>query len=154
MGYVSAVDILESVKDLLDDNWDTNDNNIEKPHFIDVNNEEDPNRFDIFNQGDLVVIAPDSPFFEETPIGTWVYGHQRHRVSLQIYTYQGRQKLYDLRKEIVRIVHNNIHSMTDFQRIQFVNFQELHEEQLNIWMGRIVIELLNSAVKLNVLTTD
>ena len=51
-------------------------------------------------------------------------------------------------RELRRICHARIHSLTNFQRLRFVNFQELTQEQANVWAGTINITLENSAVLL------
>ncbi|MEK6861491.1 MAG: hypothetical protein AABY07_05965, partial [Nanoarchaeota archaeon] len=87
---------------------------------------------------------------DERPIGTWVYGDQRFKILLEVLTIHSRQRLYDLEREIRRICHSQMHSMTNFQRIQFMNFVELTQEEFQIWKGRIIVELLNSSILLNI----
>ena len=50
--------------------------------------------------------------------------------------------------EIRRICHARIHSLTNFQRIRFVNFNESTDTQVNLWTGIIQIELVNNSVSL------
>ena len=51
-------------------------------------------------------------------------------------------------QEIRRICHARMHNLTNFQRIQFVNFNEMTTETVNVWMGNSQINLENSAVLL------
>jgi hypothetical protein len=149
MAYTAEAVPVTIIESLLFDNWDTNSGNIPKPSLVDVNNATDPLRADLINTGDYVLLKADTPTFEETPIGTWVYGNQRHNILLEIYTAESRQRLYDIQKEIRRVIHDNMHSVTQFQRIQYRSFNELVQEYVNIWGGRIIIECLNSSILLN-----
>ena len=65
-----------------------------------------------------------------------------------MYTRQGRQRLYDIMAEIRRLCHSRMHSLTNFQRQEFVEFEEETQEQANVWVGTISIELVNNAVLL------
>ena len=50
-------------------------------------------------------------------------------------------------QEIRRICYARRHSMTNFQRVQFEGFNELTQEQANIWVGTVSIQLVNNAVQ-------
>ena len=84
-----------------------------------------------------------------TPIGNWKYGNRVYNVELDIYTLNSRQRLYNLMQEIRRITHNRKHSLTNFQRQQFMGFSEEVSEQANMWFGTVSIELVNNAVLLD-----
>ena len=51
-------------------------------------------------------------------------------------------------REVRRICHARIHSLTNFQRQQFLSFTEETSDQANIWTGTIDIQLENNAVLL------
>ena len=85
---------------------------------------------------------------EENPIGTWIYGHRRWRILLEITTKVGRVRLWDIKNEVRRICHATMHTMTNFQRIQYINFHENMEDNQLLWGGRISIELVSNAVLL------
>ena len=89
-----------------------------------------------------------SPAMDETPIGNHKYGNRSYSVELEVYTLNGRQRLYDLMLEIRRLCHSRRHSLTNFQRIMFQNFNEEVGEQANIWTGTIDILLENNGVLL------
>ena len=42
-----------------------------------------------------------------------------------------------------------MHSLTNFQRQEFIDFNEEVSDQVNIWTGTIEIELVNNAVLLD-----
>ena len=136
------------VKTLFDNNWDTKEGILPKPSFIDVNEALDRRARADIRQADQIIIRVDTPAEEETPIGNWTYGNRIVRVLLEIYTNTNRQRLFDLQAEIRRICHAFRHTTPNYQRIQYKTFNELTQENINIWTGRVIIELVNSAVLL------
>ena len=130
----------------LDAQW--NASNVTEPSYVTVNGVNQPFRFDL-NVGDHIVAKTGSPAFEETPIGNWKYGNRVYSVDLDIYTLNSRQRLYNLMQEVRRITHNRKHSLTNFQRQQFMGFSEEISEQANMWFGTVSIELVNNAVLLD-----
>ena len=137
------------IKDFLDEleaQW--NSSNVAEPKFIEVTGAtSDPLRFNL-NVGDVVFGRAGDPALEETPIGNWTYGNRVYNLGLEVYTRVSRQRLYDLVKEVRRICHARMHSLTNFQRIRFVSFQELTQQQVNVWSGLVNIQLENSAILL------
>ena len=132
--------------DLLTDfntQWDTD--NVAKPNLVVVTGNGEPLRFDL-NAGDAIVARNSS--FTETPIGNWTYGNREYTVDLEIWTLRERQRLFNIMQEIRRICHARMHSLTNFQRIQFVNFNEMTTETVNVWMGNSQIQLVNNDVLL------
>ena len=130
----------------LDAQW--NPSNVTEPLFIEVTGANEPIRFDL-NRADHVIGRAGSPAFEEEPIGNWKYGNRTYNIELELYTRQGRQRLYDIMAEIRRLCHSRMHSLTNFQRQEFVEFEEETQEQANVWVGTISIELVNNAVLLD-----
>ena len=118
-----------------------------KPAFVEVTGADEPMRFSL-NVNDHFIGRAGSPAMEETPIGNWKYGNRRYTLEIEVYTLHGRQRLYDLMREVRRICHARKHALTNFQRQQFENFTELTQEQANIWAGTISVNLENSAVLL------
>jgi hypothetical protein len=131
----------------IDGQW--NASNVTKPVFIVVNaSETEPLRFDL-NRGDYLIGRTGSPAMEEEPIGNWKYGNRAYVVEIELYTLANRQRLYDLMKEVRRITHNRKHSLTNYQRQQFMGFSEEVSEQVNVWTGSLEIELVNNGVLLD-----
>ena len=123
-------------------------NNVIKPQLIEVTGEtNDPLRFNL-NVNDVVFGRPGAPAQEEIPIGNWTYGNRVYNIEMTVYTSDDRQRLYNLVKEIRRICHARMHSLTNFQRIRFVRFSENTESQVNVWTGTIIIQLENNAILL------
>jgi len=56
--------------------------------------------------------------------------------------------LYDIIREIRKLCHSRMHSLTNFHRIRFVSFNELTQQQVNVWSGLVNIQLENSAILL------
>ena len=129
----------------LDAQW--NGSNVTEPAFIEVNAANEPIRFDL-NVGDQVIGRAGSPAFDEEPIGNWKYGNRTYNIELELFTNISRQRLYDIMAEIRRLCHARMHSLTNFQRQEFMSFSEETSEQINIWTGTIDIQLVNNAVLL------
>ena len=130
----------------LDSQW--NASNVTKPAFITVNAANEPIRFDL-NVGDQVVGRTGSPAMDETPIGNWKYGNRTYNIEIELFTLDSRQRLFNLMQEIRRICHARKHSLTNFQRQQFIGFSEEISEQANMWFGTVSIELVNNAFLLD-----
>ena len=118
-----------------------------KPGFIEVTGTGDPLRIDL-NVNDQIVGKVGTPALEEQPIGNYKYGNRTYSVELEVYTLADRQRLYNIMREIRRIIHVQVHGLTNFQRVRFVSFSELTQEQVNLWTGVISIQLENRAVLL------
>ena len=132
--------------DLLTDfNSQWNTSNVAKPNLVVVTGNGEPLRF-VLNAGDAIVARNSS--FTETPIGNWTYGNREYTVDLEIWTLRERQRLFNLMQEIRRICHARMHSLTNFQRIQFINFNEMTSDTVNVWMGNSQIQLVNNGVLL------
>ena len=71
-----------------------------------------------------------------------------YNITLEIFTNTSRQRLYDVMREVRRICHARIHSLTNFQRIRFVTFNESTDSQANIWTGVVSVELVNNSIAL------
>ena len=83
---------------------------------------------------------------EETPIGNWKFVDRTYSVTLSVQTRDSRQRLYNLMREIRKICHVRRHEMTNFQRLQFLNFNEDTTEQANVWTGTVSVQLVNQNV--------
>lgn len=141
------------VYELLDKNWQTIDS--PKPRLFDLGRDGRTLRVDfdrIFapTQGkqDLVIIRPGSATLEEQPIGNWTYGNRIYNIILELYSIESRQRIYNMMAEIRRIMHFKMHHSVGFQRVQFVDFQELYEDNFQFWVGNVSIQLINNAVLL------
>ena len=118
-----------------------------KPNFIEVTGDSEPLRFNL-NAADAVVARAGNPAVSEMPIGNWTYGNRINNLEIQLYTNENRQRLYNLMREVRRIVHARKSSLTNFHRIRFVDFNELTQEQVNVWTGIVTVSLENSMVLL------
>lgn len=129
----------------LESQW--SNSNVTTPFFIEVTGTDEPMRFDL-NRGDHIIGRAGSPALDEEPIGNWKYGNRTYGIELELYTRSGRQRLYDLMGEVRRICHARMHSLTGFQRQEFMDFEEESQEHTNVWMGTVNIELVNNAILL------
>ena len=124
-----------------------NATNVTKPALVTVNVSNQPIRFDL-NTGDHLIGRTGSPAVEEMPIGNWKYGNRTYNVSIEVWTRTNRQRLYDLMREIRRLCHARMNSLTDFQRMQFHSFDEDVGDQVNMWTVTISIQLENNGILL------
>lgn len=156
MSHTDEVIPTAEMYELLDKNWSEHAGHIAKPRLFDLGREGRTLRVDLDRilggQGrqDLVIIKPYSPTLEEQPIGNWTYGNRVYNVLLEIYSPTSRQQLYNLMQEIRRICHYKMHSSVGFQRVQFQSFEELYEENFNLWVSDVTVQFVNNAVLLEV----
>ena len=122
--------------------WETD--NVAEPTFIEVNVSAQSLRYDL-NVKDALLFRAGSPTITEEPIGNWEFVNRAYNVELELNTQVSRQRLYNMVQEIRRICYARRHSMTDFQRLQFEGFNEITQNQANIWSGTVSIQLVNNA---------
>ena len=118
--------------------------NVAAPTFIEVNVSAQSLRYDL-NVKDALLFRAGSPTIAEEPIGNWQFVNRVYNVELELSTQVSRQRLYNMVQEIRRICYSRRHSMSDFQRLQFEGFNEVTQNQANIWVGTVSIQLVNNA---------
>jgi len=129
--------------DELNSQW--NSSNVTEPNYIVVTGANEQIRYDL-NKGDYIIARPGT--IQEIPIGNYKYADRVYGVDLEVYTNNSRQRLYNLMREVRKIIHARMHSLTNFQRQTFQNFSEEVSEQANMWTGTITIQLENNGVLL------
>ena len=135
-----------AVTDILSElNTQWNASNVTKPQLVELNGPEGVFRIDL-NRADYIIGQPGSPTMEETPIGNWKFVDRTYSVTLSVQNRDSRQRLYNLMREIRKICHVRRHEMTNFQRLQFLNFNEDTTEQANVWTGTVSVQLVNQNV--------
>ena len=137
---------IDEVMTDLNSQW--NASNVTKPTLITVNKTNEPIRYDL-NRGDMLIGRTGSPSFDEQPIGNWKYGNRAYNVEIELWTLNSRQRLYNLMQEVRRICHARMHSLTNFQRQEFIDFNEEVSDQVNLWTGTLGIQLQNNGVLLD-----
>jgi hypothetical protein len=124
-----------------------NASNVAAPTFIEVNVSAQSLRYDL-NVKDALLFRAGTPSITEEPLGNrWEFVNRVYNVELELSTQISRQRLYNMVQEVRRICYARRHSMTNFQRIQFEGFNELTQEQANIWVGTVSIQLVNNAAQ-------
>ena len=136
---VPVTDVLSE----LSTNW--NASNVVAPQFVEMAGTDSLLRLDL-NRGDYLVASPGSPTLDETPIGNWKFINRLYNITIELQTKNSRQRLYDLMAEVRTICHARRHSMTNFQRLQFISFNEEVGEQVNVWMGTIELQTVNENI--------
>ena len=137
---------IDAIMTDLNSQW--NASNVTKPTLITVNKTNDPIRYDL-NRGDMLIGRTGTPSFDEQPIGNWKYGNRAYNVEIELWTLNSRQRLYNLMQEVRRICHARMHSLTNFQRQEFIDFNEEVSDQVNLWTGTLGIQLQNNGVLLD-----
>ena len=133
------------VVNFLQEEW--NGRYVQKPHIVSHNDGITAFRQNL-NQHDVVNVINGSPSQELVPIGNWTYGHFIWRLQLDLYTVNGRDRLWELQHEIMNISLRKLHEIPNFQRITYKKFAEMSDSQANMWHGRIDMELESKAVQL------
>ena len=135
------------VSDVLSElNTQWNASNVAKPTLIEYNGGQTTTMRIDLNNSDYVIAQPGVPTLDETPIGNWSYVDRNYAVSIELMTKNSRQRLYDLMAEIRRICHARVHSMTNFQRVQFSAFNEVPGDELNVLTGMVEIFVVNTNI--------
>ena len=137
---------IDAIMTDLNSQW--NASNVANPTLITVNKTNDPIRYDL-NRGDMLIGRTGTPSFDEQPIGNWKYGNRAYNVEIELWTLNSRQRLYNLMQEVRRICHARMHSLTNFQRQEFIDFNEEVSDQVNLWTGTLGIQLQNNGVLLD-----
>ena len=137
---------IDAIMTDLNSQW--NASNVTKPTLITVNKTNEPIRYDL-NRGDMLIGRTGSPSFDEQPIGNWKYGNRAYNVEIELWTLNSSQRLYNLMQEVRRICHARMHSLTNFQRQEFIDFNEEVCDQVNLWTGTLGIQLQNNGVLLD-----
>ena len=137
---------IDAIMTDLNSQW--NASNVTKPTLITVNKTNEPIRYDL-NRGDMLIGRTGSPSFDEQPIGNWKYGNRTYNIEMELFTLDSRQRLFNLMQEIRRICHARKHSLTNFQRQEFIDFNEEVSDQVNLWTGTLGIQLQNNGVLLD-----
>jgi len=140
----------EIIENLLDGNWSTYNSTLTEPSWFVINDGINPINIDL-TKGDYVVIRPYVPSHTETLRDSWKYMDTVDLIELEINSKTSRQQLYNLMAGIRRVIHSNIHDLTDFQVVRFRDFTEIFNEQFNVWKGRLIIALENNRVYIDTL---
>ena len=140
---------VEEVKDKLNSAWTYSNvaNTTANPVFVEVNGDGERIRFNT-QISDTLLIRPGTPAMTENFIGNYKYCNRYYNVEVELWTKNERQRLYDLMREIRRVVHANKHGMTNYQRWQVTSFVEPVVATANVWTGTMTILLENNAILL------
>lgn len=141
---------VEVIQTMLTDQWDTKSGDeIPEPTLV-VPNDGTPAgavRVDT-SEHDCIIIALGIPGESETYRDAWAYIDRSNLVELRIVTSHSRQRLYDLKQETRRVIHAQVHSLTNYQVIRYKDFNEMVNEQQNMWEGRITLTLENNRISM------
>lgn len=139
----------EILKSVLEDNWQNYGGIIPKPTIVEINVPEEQQIRYNFQNNDHVFIRIDPGLGEAaTPRDTWVYWDIKYSIIIDILTAKSRQRLYDLKQEIRRILIYKMHDIdvNKYQVLKYSGFNELPQESVKIWKGIIRVSFESGAV--------
>jgi hypothetical protein len=125
------------LKSQLEGIWDTSVDRIPEPTIIDLNQSDDEvSRFN-FKDTDYVVIRTAPQGETEIWHGNCLYFSKAFNVVLDIYTAKSRQRLYDLKQEISRIIRAEKEDAdtNKYDHLVYSGFTESNLEELKVWKG-------------------
>ena len=152
--YVAEPLSLVMLKTLFEANWSTWEGNIPQPTFTIVPpgyNQPDGSRqgrYDLL-RGDRVIlrIVPPGKTYEFVGFAL-DYIRERLNIELEVNTKESQQRLWNLFKELRRIIMANRKNpnVTGFHILKLSGFNELTQEQLNVYQGIMRISCENDGV--------
>jgi len=138
------------MKDLLDTYW------IERretptPRFMVINDPDDSESRIDYNMCDIIIVTTDGS--EQLKFrGNIQYYDRIVPVSLDIRTMENRQRLHDIYKMLRMILFNRKHDFPNYQLIKMLGYQEMVNQEKNIWRGVFRVQLENNAIPAETLT--
>lgn len=138
--YTPAVIVPERLKSMLVTNWDTYGGQVPLPRIEVINSVEEyaaTQRID-YQKSDYIFISADMTGEQATPRDTFRYWDYKFNLVVLIYTSNSRQREYDLKDEIHRVVVYKMHDIANngYQLVRWNSFVELNQEELKIWRGQ------------------
>ena len=130
------------IKSMLDTYWDTRTGGeIPEPQFLEVVTDEPA--YNLTNDGDTIVIRPDTRGETERLRDSWNYKDTEYVITLELHTAASRQRLYDLKAEVRRLCHVYKHNktVTGYQVLIYESFVEYSDIENQIWEGEIKLRL-------------
>ncbi len=139
------------LKTLLETYWDTRQNDeIPLPVVVEVTSEEQMQ--DLNNQGDRIIIRSDTAGEREQLRDSWKYKDTTVTYILTLQTVESRQRLYDLKQEIRRLMHVYMHNktLTGFQALIYDSFLEKSDLAQNFYEADIRIRLVSVGCEVDI----
>ena len=136
MSYTKESVPQDTLKSLIEDNWDPQEGNVPCPQVEILASLPPSIRFDL-QKRDYIFIAQDTQGEEITMRSTCEHYDKVFPLVVLIQSSVSRQRLYDIKKQLRLICFNNIHSFTGWQRLLYKTFIEEGDEQPKTYKGRI-----------------
>ena len=150
MSYEEADVYLDDMKTVLDTYW-SEFHETPKPQFIVVNDPDGPEARVDYNIGDAIIITTEGS--EQIRYrGNIQYYDRIVPVTLDIRTKENRQRLHDIWKMIRIVMFDQKHDFPNYQLIRIIGYQEMVNEEMNIWRGVARIQLENHCIPVDALT--
>jgi len=142
--FVEESEPLETLKDLLNDNW-VSYQECPLPEILVVNDPDEAiSRINLMDN-DYVVISM-SGNEEIRPRGNFAYNDRIFPIALNILTKESRQRMRNISKIVRSICFMKKHNFTGWQLIRPLRFTEMIGTDINLWRGQFLLQLENHAV--------
>jgi predicted phosphohydrolase len=142
--FVSENEPLESMRDLLVDNW-VNYEEVQIPSIIIANDPDEAISRVNLNESDYIIISAGSG--ESIRMrGNWSYYDKTFELVLNILTKESRQRLRNIYKVIRSICFINKWNFPNWQLVRLIRYREYTNTDINIWRSEILVNLENNAI--------
>lgn len=134
----------EIVRDLLKQTWIPTER-VDRPEIHLMNDLTMPAERMHLKKADYILLA--EPNVQESQHGhSYEYKDIDVTLQMEIYTIQGRQRLYDLWAEVKRIFYTYQHVVRPYQQLHVDNFTESLRDKHGFWAGTAQVRLESKAV--------
>jgi len=133
------------LKTLFEAHWETWDDNVPQPAFVIITDQLWYN----IDANSVVFIKEESGGKTEYERDTYFYKDIIIKMILEIYTRTSLQRLYDLKKELRRIIYGWKHDISPYQFMKYDYFLELTSGEMNIWRGQIALSFESHRITLD-----
>lgn len=152
MSYVAEPVPSTLILNMFEQKWDNHSGNVPKPKIIESNTRPE-NTLEIplgIKEQSVIIIRPDVVGEQETlrDLGA-MYKDVKFDVLVEIHSIVNRQRLYDLKAEVRRIIHANMHNFEGYDICYYRSFSDLGQANLNYWQGIIRVQFMSNKVLLD-----
>lgn len=150
--YQKEQDEYSDLQTIFNDTWDDHNGSIPKPNILLAVSS--AARFDLNFEGDTVILRMSPSGQQITYRDQYSYFDKYTDFILEVWTKVSRQRLLDMKREIMRITMAKLHkpAETNYQLLRYKNFIEQNTDNLNIWKGIINISLESSRLAFSTIT--
>ena len=148
MAYIEEPVPPEVIESILKSDWDPLGGTTPQPAIINANVAEEAYARINLRQADHLIIRTDVSGETEELRASYKFRDVRYKVEIQLLTMKNRQRLYNLKKVVRKVLYGRMHdtTTTGYQLIRYESFVESVQEQLNVWMGTITVSFESTGI--------